>query len=236
MSRNFIVIDTEGVNNGVINPRNLGETALTYDVGFIVANREGEVLERFSFIVSDVFYNKSDLMQTAYYAAKIPTYNEGVNREWKVATFNEVRKTFNRICRAYNVRDIWAYNCKYDQAALNYTTNQLSNGFCDFFTPYGTRYRDIWDYAGSTICNTVKYVNWCRENGFISPAGNPRTNADTVGKYITNNLDFEEQHTALSDCEIELQILLAALKRHSKARHSKGQGWRDASKIARQTA
>lgn len=231
MSRNFIVIDTEGVDalqhkDGKAH----GESALAYDMGWIIADREGNIKVRRSFINTDVF-SQHKLMETAYYADKLLTYYNGYGKEWTPADTLTIWKQFKQDCKDYNVRDIWAYNVRYDMASLNYTVREMSNGFVAWFSPYKTQYRDIWDYAGSIICATKKYVRWCLENGFVTPTGNPSTNADTVGKYVTHDMTFEEQHTALSDCEIELKILLAAMARHSKARQTKGQGWRDAAAI-----
>ena len=234
MSRNFIVLDTEAVSAVKHSGNNAHpETSLVYDFGFIVANREGEIVDRFSFINSDVFF-QSDLMQSAYYAKKLPQYFEGMGQEWEVANTLTIYRTLANACKTYNVKDIWAYNVRYDMTALNNTVRTFSNGFRSFFAPHKTNYRDIWDYAGSTICNTAKFVKWCDANGFVTPTGNPSTSADTVAKYVSGDLTFNEHHTALSDCECELSILLAALKRKTKARHSKGQGWRDAAKKAKQ--
>lgn len=235
MGRNFIVLDTEGVNVGKPNSRNLGENAKFYDFGFVVADRDGEVLDKFSFVNTDVF-NDYALMKSAYYAEKLPQYHAGIGESWIPASTNEIWHVFCKACVDYKVRDIWAYNAKYDKSCTNFTIEQASNGFRRFFAPYGTVWRDIWDYAGSTVCNTSKYVKWCRDNGFISPNGNPSTTADTLGKYLRKTMDYQECHTALSDAEDELAILLAAMKRHQKARHSMGQGWRDASKLAKQIA
>ena len=233
MSRNFIVLDTEAVSTVKHSDNNAHpETSLVYDCGFIVANREGEILDRFSFINSDVFFN-APLMDTAYYADKLPQYFEGMGYEWEVANTLTIFRTLADVCKKYNVKDIWAYNVKYDMTALNNTIRTFSNGFRSFFAPYKTEYRDIWDYAGSTICKTAKYVKWCDKHGFVTKTGNPSTSADTVAKYVSGDMAFKERHTALSDCECELAILLAALKRKAKARHSKGQGWRDAATIAK---
>lgn len=234
MSRPFLVVDTEGVdafnhNDGKAH----GESALFYDFGAIVADREGRVYERFSFANSDVITNKK-LMSSAYYADKLPQYFAGIGTEWQLADTLTIWETVQQVCKEYGIRDVWAFNARYDQQSTNFTIAQKSNGFRRYFLPYKTGWRDIWDYSGSTICNTKKYVKWCYEHDFITESGNPRTNADTVGKYILQDLDFNEQHTALSDCEIELKILLAAFKRNKKARHSKGQGWRDAAKIAKE--
>ena len=236
MSKNFIVLDTEGVNIGKPkNPNNIGETTHFYDFGFTVANREGEMLDKFSFVNVDIF-NDYELMKSAYYADKLPQYHEGMGDLWIPASTLEIWNTFCKCVVDYGVRDIWAYNARYDRDCVNNTILRASNGFRRFFAPYGTRYRDIWDYAGSTVCNTSRYVKWCRDNGFVSKNGNPNTTADTVGKYLRGDMEYQECHTALSDAEDETAILLAAMKRHQKARHSMGQGWRDASKLAKATA
>ena len=234
-SRKFIVLDTEGVNDGKPNANNLGANALVYDVGLVIADRDGQVYDKFSIVNTDVFYQDS-LMELAYYHKKIPQYIEGIGENWEPMSWLQITNLMRDLVMDYGVKDIWAYNVLYDQSATNYTTKKASNGFRRFFAPCGTRYRDVWDYAGSTICATQKYVQWCIENGFVSASGNPSTSADTVGKYLRGSLEYQEKHTALSDAEDELRILLAAFKRKQKAKHSKGQGWRPASQIAKKLA
>ena len=235
MTKKFIVLDTEGVDtqklpDGKPNP----STGLFYDLGYIVADKSGNVYEKRSFANSDVIFNQ-ELMSTSYYANKLPQYLENLNQDngWTVADTLTIFRQFRQDVSEYEIKEIWAYNCKYDKAITNSTVKQLSHGFACFFTPYRTKWRDIWDVAGSTICNTKKYVRWCIKNGFVSSKGNPSTSADTVGKYILNDLTFKERHTALSDCEIELSILLAALRRKQKTRKTCGHGWRDAAAIAK---
>ena len=228
---NFIVLDTEALTDS--RDKNLGAHALVYDIGFIVANRNGDVLDKYSLVNTDVFM-KPEKMATAYYHDKLPQYHESIGELWEPMDWQHIVELFRSVVMEYKIKDVWAYNVKFDQAACNFTTSELSNRWRKFFAPYGTKWRDIWDYAGSTICNTRKYVKFCQSNGLVSPSGNPSTSADTVGKYLRGTLDYQEQHTALSDCEDELAILLAAFRRKQKARHSKGQGWRDAAKIAKQ--
>lgn len=232
MSRNYIVLDTEGVDTVKHNDgRVYAETSLFYDLGFIVVDgKTHEIIARYSFINSDVFF-KSDLMTSAYYAEKLPRYYEGMNSIWTIADTLTIWETFKNACKQFNVKKVWAFNCQYDKKCANNTIKTFSNGFCKYFLPYGVEWCDIWDYAGSTICNTKKYVKWCIEHLFLSEKGNPRTNAETVYRYLIADNSFIEDHTALSDCEIELSILRKAKARKQKARHSKGQGWRDAAKI-----
>lgn len=234
MARNYIVLDTEGVdtvkhNDGQVH----AETSLFYDLGFIVFDgNTHEPIEKYSFINSDVFFNES-LMQSAYYKDKRKIYFAGMGTEWQVADTLTIWRTFSDACKRFNVRKVWAYNCSYDRAITINTIKTMSNGFRSWFLPYGVEWADIWDYAGSTLCKTKKYVRFATENGYFTASGNPSTRAEHVFRYLLGDNSFVEAHTALADCEIEGMILQASKKRKQKARHSIGHGWRDAAKIAK---
>ena len=61
----ILIIDTETTNSL--------DDALVYDCGFIVADYNGTIYSKHSFVNADVFCNK-ELMEIAYFAEKIPTY------------------------------------------------------------------------------------------------------------------------------------------------------------------
>lgn len=76
----------------------------------------------------------------------------------------------------------------------------------------------ILDLDG-TLCDFYNVNGWL-----------PMLQAESVYRFINNEHDFTEDHTALSDARIEAAILLAVKAKHKKTRHgSRGQGWRDAS-------
>ena len=229
MTRKFIVLDceaTQEVKTADCRP----DAALVYDLGWIVTDGE-TVFERRSLVISDVYFSRA--METAYYAKKLPQYVAGLLvGEWEMTNMVKARELFAADCAKYDVREVWAYNCRYDRVALAHTCEVLSNGFVRDFFPTGITIRDIWGAAGSTICATAKYVRWCVENGYVSAKGNPITNAEIVTRYLTGE-DFNEAHTALADCEIELAILVKAKKQHKKMDTREGQGWRPAAKIAK---
>lgn len=73
---------------------------------------------------------------------------------------------------------------------------------------------DIWGVACSSLINTQKYKKMCLENGMLTESGEFfKTSAETTFRYITQNIEFEEAHTALNDAEIETEILRRAFKR-----------------------
>ena len=59
---------------------------------------------------------------------------------------------------------------------------------------------------------TKKYVNFCNDNGYVTEKGNIQTKAEIVYRYLKNDKTFEEEHTGLSDCKIEYEILLTAIR------------------------
>ena len=69
MITKFIVIDTETANTL--------DDPFTYDIGFAVVDIEGNVYEKYSFVVADIFLDK-ELMKSAYFADKIPQYWEDI--------------------------------------------------------------------------------------------------------------------------------------------------------------
>lgn len=228
---NLVVLDTETAptvkyNDGKAHP----ETSLVYDLGYTIRDTDGNVLRERSFIIAETFYN-TQLMQSAYYANKLPQYHTGImTGEWIVKSFADAWATFKADCKELDVKRAWAFNCRFDEIALNNTLRTYSNGFCSWFMPYKIRLCDVWDYC-SNITATPKYLKFCDKNGLFTASGNPSTSAESVYKFINNQHDFIEDHTALSDARIEFEILQAARRKHKKTRHSRGQGWRDAAAL-----
>lgn len=234
---NYVILDTETAptvdhKDNKAHP----ETSLVYDFGYTIRDCNGCELVGRSFIIAETFTNVR-MMNSAYYAEKLPQYHAGMggtdDSEWRVVSFMEAWQTFKADCKLYDVKTAWAYNAKFDLIALNNTIATYSNGYVRFFLPYKMQLRDIWDYA-SNVTATRKYVSWCVEHGYFTASGNPMTGAEVVYRYLTQDVEFIERHTAYSDACIEWAILSAAKRKHSKTRHSMGQGWRDAAKLYRE--
>jgi len=234
MGRAYIVLDTETADQYARKTNQPEpENSLVYDMGWIVV-KDGEGIAQRSFAISDTF-SKHDVMNSAYYASKLPRYHEGMRMDdsgqWTIATFLEAWQTLTRDIRDNDVRKVWAYNARFDMLTLRNTLETYSNGFVPGYKllPYGVKFADIWDYS-SNITSTRKYVKWCLKHGFLTGKGNPSTSAETVYRYLTDDISFIEDHTALSDALTEDFILTMARRRKTKTRHSMGQGWRDAAK------
>ena len=71
---------------------------------------------------------------------------------------------------------------------------------------------DIMDFIDK-ITETEDYKNFCVRNGFMTKHRKPRPQkkAETLFRYLTQNPEYMEEHTALEDSKIELFILITAL-------------------------
>ena len=213
--KKFIVLDTEATNTGKESAARFGVGASVYDLGYVVADATGAVYYQNRTIIADTF-NDAALMRSAYYADKLPQYYAELANGCKLMTMRDALKTLRGDIRTYDVKDVWAYNARFDADALNSTVSQASNGFCEWALPYGVKWRDIMRYAQSTVCATKKYRAWTEAHGLVTKTGRARVTAEAVYQYLTGDDGYTEQHTALADAQDELAILLACLKRKKK--------------------
>ena len=81
-----MVVDVEMVSSLVI--------LYIYDIGYAIADKQGNIYETRSFIIKEIFYNV-ELMSSAYYARKIPMYLKEIEEEKRiVVSFLEMREDF----------------------------------------------------------------------------------------------------------------------------------------------
>lgn len=205
----FLVIDTETCNSL--------EQPLCYDIGYAICDREGRIYRRRSFVVSEIFLEQKDAMQSAYYAEKIPQYWDDIKSGKRTlkSIFN-IRKQIKEDMKTYAVRKVGAYNMGFDKRALNNTIRYCSKSLIRWFFPFGTIHFCIWNMACQTVLNTASYVNFAEKNGLISPSDNILTSAESCYKFLTQSLDFVESHTGLEDVEIEVEIMAKCYKMHKK--------------------
>lgn len=208
---NYLLIDTETAN-GLDEP-------LVYDYGGIVVNNKGEILEKFSFVISDIFYYRRDLMLTCYYSNKILNYeNDLFNGKRRTATFAQIYNYTNYLLKKYNIKSVLAYNMRFDQRALNNTTQYITNGNKKYFFPYELDKKCIMCMTQDTICKQKTYKKFCLNNGYITKTGKLKSTAEIVYRYISFNNSFIEEHTGLADVLIENQIWQKVKRQHKKMR------------------
>jgi hypothetical protein len=198
----YAIIDTETAN-GLKNP-------LCYDVAVIVFDKKGIEFFRKNWLVSNV-WNNERMFKTAYYAWKRPLYD---NIEKEIVNTYTFISEMNEIIDNYQVNFLLAYNLKFDLNSINKTVERFT--YNSKFNTENVEYIDVWNVAIDIIMNNNSYKSFCRENGFISDAGNYKTSAEICYRFLTNIIDFDESHTAMDDCEIEKEIFMTCVKRKKK--------------------
>ena len=198
---NILIFDTE--TTSINKP-------FCYNIGYKIVNVETrETLVRRDFVVEQVWQNL-ELFSSAYYQDKREIYVSRM-RARKV-----IQDKFGYICRQM-YRDIkqneiehgYAYNSEFDIKVFDFccewykVQNPLDN----------IKVHDIWGFVSEFISNTEDYQTFCEVNQRFTESGNYSASAENVYGYITRNLYFVEEHTALADSEIESEILFECVDR-----------------------
>lgn len=205
----LLVVDTETCNSV--------EQPIPYDIGYAICDRSGKIYLERSFVVAETFLDMKDVMQSAYYAEKIPQYWEDIkNGKREMKTLRNIRKIIFEDMKKYNVKKVGAYNMGFDKRALNNVLRYTTKSFCRWFFPFGTEYFCIWSMACQTLLNTKTYIEFAEKNGLVSPSDNILTSAESAYKFLTKEVDFVESHTGLEDVKIEVAIMAKCYATHKK--------------------
>ena len=215
-----IVIDTETCPIDKTLEQVLPTNMWVYDCGFAVINkRTGKVFETWSFVNADIFLDEKELMESSYYAEKIPMYWEDIKSGKRILTsFYNIRKQFAECCERYNVKKVFAHNMRFDYGTLNTTQRWLTKSKYRYFFPYGLEICDTMKMARDVVCKMPSYRRFCEENNYLTTRGQLRVTAEILYRFITKDNTFVEKHTGLEDTLIEKEICCYCYKQHKKMR------------------
>lgn len=216
-AKKFLVADGETIG--------LGSRSYLFDFAYSIVTRNETVLER-SFLVREILTNPR-LMLAAYFSkhwrsmmgAKIfSNYIPAIAAQnMHLHSWREIVETLRDDMQTHNVSVFSAYNLRFDMNAIAVTHRHI--GYGDKVLPYKPDLLCLWEFACQTVCNTKLYHDVAHERGnetgWITDAGNVRTNAEKVYAFLSGEFDFIEEHTALADVHAETVILqrLLAKKR-----------------------
>lgn len=205
---NIIVIDTETIGKISQDLLNIGYKIIDVDI----QKATYTVLIQRDYIVTALYNNTIYCLNDEFVGAKKYTLFTKALQE-KTAVKRSLSQIFNVLAndlKRYKVLFGYAYNCNFDidkfnKSAEKYHINNPLNDLPIF---------DIWSYAYSFICNTNHYKQWAKNNQiFTNTEKYISTSVESVCKYLYNNLNFAEDHTALSDVQHETNILIECIKR-----------------------
>lgn len=213
----ILVLDTETTNITKTDKVENGNN-LVYNVGWsAVIPTTGEVIEEHSYIVAEIFFGEAERMKSAYYANKIPDYLKGIStKEYIVESYYSILAEIHRFCRLNDIVAICAHNARFDVDALNTTLAWISG-----YQIYALPDIEIWDsmkMASSIFLPRQSYKQFCLDNDYMTKhkIPRPRLTAEILYRFITNNNEFIEEHTALADVRIEREIIFACYRAHKK--------------------
>lgn len=190
---------------------------LVYDLGWVVTDKRGTVYKTRSFVNADIFLDEKELMQSAYYAKKIPEYWKDIKSGKRTLTsFYNIRKTLLEDIAEYGVTQLFAHNMRFDYGALTNTQRWLTKSKYRYFFPKNVEICDTLKMARQVVASTPTYKKFCKDNGYMTKNNQVRLTAEILYRYITRDEDFEEEHKGLDDCLIEKEILAYCYRKHKK--------------------
>ena len=217
---NYIIgLDTETANGIMVDEKLDLSQSLVYDLGWAITDRKGRIYETKSFVVREIFIGMKDVMQSAYYAEKIPAYWEDIKcGRRKLANFLTIRREFLKDAEKYGVTQFFAHNMRFDLNALNNTIRYITKSEKRYFFPYGAELWDTLKMARQTVGQQKSYKSYCVNNSYLTKHKVPqvRLTAEILYRYITGNEEFSESHTGLEDVLIETAIMAHCFRQHKK--------------------
>lgn len=165
------------------------------------------------YLVSDLYRNEKWAINDKFVGLqKYAIYKYLV--DGKLIKKHTIQKIFDLMSKdltKYAVELGFAYNSNFDIDKFRKTADKLQ-----IANPLDLlrNTHDIWTYSRQYICDQADYIEWAQENGIITESGKYySTSVESVVKFLTKDLDFAEQHTALSDTQWETKILIECFNR-----------------------
>lgn len=198
---NILVFDTETVDV---------EHAFCYNVGYTIVNIETrEKLLKRDYVIEQVWENKM-LFSTSYYAEKKQLYINALRgRKASIKHWGHTMQRMIKDIQEYNVEFAYAFNSPFDVRVFDFNSEW-------FKSSNALDYVETIDIRGliNKLLFSDEYKAFCEENGFYTESGNYSGNAETLTKFIRQDIDFVEDHTALSDSLIEADIILYMIDKY----------------------
>ena len=211
-----MVLDTETANTISTDDGKLDmSNVLFYDCGWAIVDTIGNTYATASYVNRDIFCNERELMQSAYYAKKIPQYLAEIQAGKRImASQYEIHQAMLADMEKYHIKEVVAHNARFDVNALNGTQRYVTKSKYRYWFPYGTEIWCTMRMANDVIVKMPTYIKFCQEHGYVTSTCRPRKTAEILYRFISGDNEFVESHTGLEDVEIEKQILFYCYRQH----------------------
>jgi len=159
----IMVTDTESTG--------LGNKAFVFDLGYVIGNKRGKVLQERNFLIREVLQNPRIMLGALYnkdwramMGGKIFNFYipEIANQNLKIIGWREAMEIMRDDIQTYGVNVFSAYNLPFDLGALNKTHQMV----CDLTLNFSRLdLLCLWEFACITVCRSRLYHDVCREQG-----------------------------------------------------------------------
>jgi hypothetical protein len=198
---NILVFDTETVDV---------EHAFCYNVGYTIVNIETrEKLLKRDYVIEQVWENKM-LFSTSYYAEKKQLYINALRgRKASIKHWGHTMQRMIKDIQEFNVEFAYAFNSPFDVRVFDFNSEW-------FKTSNALDYVKTIDIRGliNKLLFSEEYQAFCEENNLFTESGNYSGNAESLTRFIRQDKEFVEEHTALSDSLIEADIILYMIEKY----------------------
>lgn len=198
---NICIFDTETIGRMT--------APLIHNYGHVILDRNLDIVRACDRRVSEFHFQHPELLEASeFYVA------HRIADTVPARKFKNVLNMLISDCKQNKVKVLAAYNVAFDIRALRSTAKFF--GCEEELEKFLKKVKivDILKLARETVCREMGYKQYVYSvpNGVSEKTGKPRTTAELVYGYISNNPNFKEDHTALSDCRIEAEILQYILR------------------------
>ena len=156
-----------------------------YAVGFMVVDRYNRIYDSYEFLIQEIIQD---------YKINLDKYS---NKPVIIASIKSIKQLLLELIEDYDIKAIIAHNAPHDKTALNNTLGGLD------IVPWLCTYRT----ALKTICKYKTYP-------YRTKTGLSSATAQDLYRYIKNQDDFIQTHTALDDCMVCYAIYLKEYRSH----------------------
>ena len=204
---NIIVFDTETIGKVSQDLLNVGYKIIDLNI----QTGEFKTLCERDYLVGTLIKNKVYCINDDFVGINKYTMYQGLLADGRIIkrSLKQIYTTLANDIVKHHVLFGYAYNAQFD---LDKFSKQVPDGMTNPFSLIPVF--DIWDYAIKYICETDDYKEWALANNQVTQTEKYiSTSVEAVARYLYNNLDFVEDHTALSDVQHETEILVECVKR-----------------------
>lgn len=196
MKNLYVTLDTETFG-GAAAPKGI------YHLGGQIHDRMGNVFASFNYLIAEYF---SEINKDEYAKKNFERYLRMVanGEATMIATEAEAVAAVDTLLNFFNVRYVMAFNTGFDYCKT--ACRDLLEG---------REFIDIQLMAMQILGKRKSYIDFCLENNLRSRSGKCiASTAESFFAFISQNPSYKEEHTALEDAKIELQIFVRCVKAH----------------------